>query len=134
MSTRARFYIQSFTLQAGDTSSVRLSAVCRGKENAEWSKFTPSGTLDMALTRQAGGAAEFFKKNVGKDVFLDITLVDPEQDLCTQCGEPIAAPGNYTDASQVGTNVHGGNDVGYIEGEYVHQGCVASAKERLGVA
>ena len=46
MSTRARFYIQSFTLQAGDTSSVRLSAVCRGKENAEWSKFTPSGTLD----------------------------------------------------------------------------------------
>jgi hypothetical protein len=134
MSTRARFYVQSFTLQAGDTSTVRLSAVCRGKENAEWSKFTPSGSLEMALTRQAGGAADFFRANVGRDVYVDITLVDPDLDVCTQCGEVILAPGNYSDASQVGTNVHGGNDVGYIAGEYVHQGCVTAVKERLGIS
>lgn len=134
MSVRARMYVQSFTLNAGDTSTVRLNAVCRGKENAEWSKFTPSGSLEMSLTRQAGGAADFFRTHVGQDVYLDITPVDPDFDVCTQCGKVILAPGNYSDAEQVGTNLHGGNDVGYIPGEYVHQGCVAVAKERLGLA
>lgn len=128
MSTRARFYIQSFTIQAGDTSSVRLSAVCRGKENAEWAKFTPAGSLEMTLTRQAGGAAEFFKANVGKDVYLDINLV--EQDLCTQCGEPILTDPK-ADRDLWGTNFQDAD--GYVP-EYVHQGCVAAAKERLGVS
>jgi hypothetical protein len=129
MSVRARFYVQSFTLQAGDTSSVRLSAVCRGKEMGEWSKFTPSGTLEMALTRQAGGAAEFFRANVGKDVYLDINLV--EQDVCTQCGEPISSDPRE-DRDRWGTNFQDGD--GYVPGEYVHQGCLAAAKERLGIS
>ena len=132
MSARARFYVQSFTLQAGDTSTVRLSAVCRGKENAEWSKFTPSGSLEMSLTRQAGGAADFFRANVGRDVYIDITLVEPDLDNCTQCGKIIAAPGDYSNPDEVGTNFQDAN--GYVPGEYVHQRCVADAKKRLGIS
>lgn len=127
MTVRARFYIQSFTLNAGDTSTVRLSAVCRGKENADWAKHTPSGNLEMSLTRQAGPAAGFFQANVGKDVYLDIALV--EQDICTQCGEPISRD-PQGDRDLWGNNFQGAD--GYVA-EYVHNKCVAAAKERLGI-
>ena len=129
MSVRARFYVSQFAMNAGDTSTVTLQAVCRGKENAEWSKFTPAGQLSMTLTRQASGAAEFFKANVGKDVYLDISLV--EQDVCTQCGEPISTDPT-ADRDLWGTNFQG--DDGYVPDEYVHNGCVAAAKERLGIS
>ena len=132
MSTRARFYIQSVTLVAGDTATARLTAVSRGKENSEWAQFTPSGTLEMTLTRKASGSRQFFLDNIGREVYLDVTLADDP--ICTQCDEPILQGPGVTDYGQ---GVHLGNDSaagGYAPGEFVHTSCIAAAKERLGAS
>lgn len=129
MSTRARFYISSVVEQQPGSMQVSLSAVSRGTENAEWAQFTPAGSMTMTLNRKASGAQRFFKDNQGKEVFIDIALA--EDPTCTECGEPIEAhPDAY---EKFGSGVHGGNDVGYIPGEFVHNGCLASAKLRLGL-
>lgn len=130
MSVRARMYVRQVARNAGDTATVTLDAVARGKENAEWSKFTPSGSLNLTLTREASGAFAYFNDRVGKEVFVDISdAFDPN---CTQCGEVIEKHPATTE--EYGTGVHAGNDVGYVLDEYVHGRCVAAAKERLGLS
>ena len=125
MSVRARFFIQTVARNAGDTATVTLGAVSRGKENTEWSSYTPGGTLNLTLSRKASGALEFFNELLGKEVFLDITEADPPR--CTQCDQ-------YIELGK-GTEVRG-ND-GYVAGEYVHtdpdKGCFDKARERLGL-
>lgn len=132
MSTRARFYIRSVELLADKTSVAQLSVVSRGPENSHWAKFTPSGNLSMTLSRDASGAKDFFTENIGREVFLDITLAD--EPTCTQCGGDIVPPGQLTAENQAkaGVGVHAGSD-GYVPGEFVHSGCLAEAKERLGI-
>lgn len=127
MPVRARFYISTVTLAAGDTATANLSAVTRGKENSMWSKFTPAGTLNLSLTREADGAKKFFLDNIGKEVFLDISLADDP--ICTQCDKPIPAG-----TADYGVGVHAGNDVGYIPGEFVHNSCMEAAQKRLGLS
>lgn len=73
MSVRARFYVGSVTLTAGETGSVQLNAAARGEENKMWASYTPSGQLTMNLSRKAGPALEWFQEHIGKEVFLDIT-------------------------------------------------------------
>lgn len=126
MSVRARFYIHNVQLNAGDTAQANLSAVSRGKENSEWSSFTPGGNLTLSLSRKASGAKDFFVANIGREVYLDITLADDP--ICTQCGEPVQNVGG-----DYGTGVHAGAE-GYVPDEYVHSSCLAAAKERLGIA
>lgn len=129
MSVRARMYVRQVARNAGDTSTVALDAVSRGKENAEWSKFTPSGSVSLTLTREASAAFEYFNDRVGKEIFVDFSdAFDPD---CTQCGEVVEK--HPTSHEDYGTGVHGGNDVGYIVDEYVHNRCVAEAKARLGI-
>lgn len=80
MGVRAKFFVQSVTIQAnsttpeGDVGSVALSAVSRGEENKEWSHYTPSGQLTMSTLNPKAFA--FFRDNIGKEVFIDITLAD----------------------------------------------------------
>ena len=127
MSTRARFVIHNVNLQAGDQAEVRLGAVCRGTENAQWAQFTPGGSLSLTLSRRASGAKKFFLDNIGKEVYLDISLADPP--ICTQCGAVV-------EQGRDGTNIHLGNDPeggGYAPDEYVHATCLAAAKLRLGI-
>lgn len=128
MSTRARMYIQNVQLNAGDTAVANLQAVSRGKENSAWSKFTPAGNLNLTLTREASGARQFFLDNIGKEVYVDITLA--EDPICTECGERIQQIPD--DHAEFGTGVHTGAE-GYAPDEYVHSRCVAAAKKRLGV-
>jgi hypothetical protein len=119
-------YVQSVNLQAGDIAVVNCSAVCRGTENAKWAQFTPGGNVTLTLSRKASGAKDFFTGIIGKEVYVDISLADDPN--CTQCGESVIP--------REGTNVHLGNDQvtgGYAPDEYVHQACLAAAKERLGV-
>jgi hypothetical protein len=73
MSVRARFFVQQVTKQAADTGSVRLQAVSRGPENKEWAAYTPSGSLEMSLSRKAGPALDWFEEHLGHEVFLDIS-------------------------------------------------------------
>lgn len=124
MSVRARFYINSVTLNAGDTAVANLGAVSRGKENSEWSQYSPSGSLQITLTRKASGARQFFLDHIGREVYLDITLADDP--VCTQCGKEIQR-------NQAGTGIHSGAD-GYVSDEFVHNECATAAKERLGIA
>ena len=129
MSVRARMFVQTVARNAGDTATVTLQAVSRGKENSAWSKFTPAGNLNMTLSREASGARQFFLDNIGKEVYLDISLA--EDPICTECHETILPiPDDHAD---VGTGVHSGAE-GYVPDEYVHNRCLAAAKERLGIS
>lgn len=126
MSTvRARMFVQQVARNAGETSTVTLQAVSRGKENSEWSAYTPGGSLNLTLSRKASGALDFFNSRVGQEVFVDIT--EAESPICTQCNE-------YVEAGQ-GTEVRGTD--GYVPGEYVHtdpeRGCFVNARARLGL-
>jgi hypothetical protein len=123
MSVRARFYVQSVNLQAGDNSIVSLNAVTRGKENSEWSAYTSSGQLTLTLSRKASPARDYFMARIGKEVFLDIS--DADTPVCTQCGEPCDDP-------DFGTTVRGA-DGAYVAGEWVHNACMGEAKARLGL-
>jgi hypothetical protein len=124
MPVRARMFVQQVARNAGDTATVTLQAVSRGKENSEWSKYTPSGSVNLTLTREASAAFAYFNDRVGKEVFVDIG--DAEDPICTQCGEPIAK-------NETGGQIRGG-DGAYLHDEYVHALCDGAAKVRLGLA
>lgn len=69
---RCKFRCQSVT-QTADGYSAHLFAVHSGSpENEEFFKWTPSGVLDLSLTKE-----QHFEP--GKDYYLDITLAaEPE--------------------------------------------------------
>lgn len=69
---RAKFVCESKTPDQHDPSSVavRFNAVYgSGEANKEWSRWTPSGQLQMQISNP--GAHEQF--DVGKEYFLDFT-------------------------------------------------------------
>lgn len=82
---RARFWVQKLTKQAvsqnGIAVHVELAPVVRGKgqpgydpeANVDWSKYTPSGSIQLTLTTEA--AADWFEQRIGQDVA--ITFEDP---------------------------------------------------------
>lgn len=102
MSVRARFFIKDVTRSADDTGSVVCQVVSRGPDNAEWSSYSPSGTLSIGMSRKASKAIEFFDKNRGREVYLDITLADDP--ACAGCGEPVGQPESYTRYTGDGVN------------------------------
>lgn len=77
MTVRAKFQcleIKHHHVPGSDAQSVhvevRLVPVYgNGKDNASWSKYTPSGELKMTITNPP--AAEAF--DIGKEYFLDFT-------------------------------------------------------------
>jgi len=123
MPVRARMFVQQVARNAGDTATVSLQAVSRGKENAEWSKYTPSGSVNLTLSREASAAFVYFNDRVGKEVFVDIS--DAADPVCTQCGEIIAK-------NETGGQIRG-KDGAYLPDEYVHALCDGAAKVRLGL-
>jgi hypothetical protein len=116
-------FVQQVARNAGDTASVTLQAVSRGKENAEWSKYTPSGSVNLTLSREASPAFEYFNSRVGKEIFVDFS--DADDPVCTQCFLVIAK-------NETGGQVRGA-DGAYLPDEYVHALCHDAAKERLGL-
>lgn len=85
----ARFYVLGFEKKAGDTATVRLNAVT-SKENARWSQYTPSGTIEMELTRKASGAKTTFDEMVGREclVTFDFDAPPREEPEYRSQGEP----------------------------------------------
>lgn len=73
MSVRAKFECVSKIPSESDPTIVQVRFEARygtdGSDNAAWSKWTPSGVLDMQITNVP--AHEQF--TVGKKYFLDIT-------------------------------------------------------------
>lgn len=84
MSVAARFWVQKVTKQAtaGDsvTRIVELAPVIRSVgqpgegQNVDWSKYTPSGSITLTVTADAGG--QWFEDRLGRDVA--ISFSDPE--------------------------------------------------------
>lgn len=81
MAVRARFWVQKVTKQvtgAGPgvkgniTRHVELNPVIRGKgmpgadDNIDWSKYTPSGKIEMTISSE--GAGEWFESMLGEDI------------------------------------------------------------------
>ncbi len=130
MSVRARMFVQTVARNAGETATVSLQAVSRGKENAEWSKYTPGGSLNLVLSREASGAFTYFNDRVGKEVFVDIT--DATDPICTQCGETVEK--TPTDPEDWGGGISAPDGGGYLPDEFVHRRCLSDAKDRLGLS
>ncbi|MCF6688993.1 hypothetical protein [Raoultella terrigena] len=74
MTVRAKFQCNSIQKsQDNSTAVVHLMAVTTGSvENESWSKYTPSGQLQMVISNPA--AAQKFEQ--GKEYFIDISLAD----------------------------------------------------------
>lgn len=85
---RARFWIQKVAKQAASqgavTHIVELAPVVRAsgqpgydpEANVQWSRYTPSGRIEMTVTNEAAGAA--FDAAVGKDVAITFEILDEE--------------------------------------------------------
>lgn len=71
MSVRAKFQCNSIQKSSDNTTAaVHLMAVTTGSaENEGWSKYTPSGQLQMVISNPA--AFEQFEQ--GKEYFIDIS-------------------------------------------------------------
>lgn len=70
MQVRAKFYVQSKT-EYKDGFHVKLNPVVSGsKENSEFYKYTPGGSLELQ-TINPDAAAQL---EVGKEYYLDISL------------------------------------------------------------
>jgi hypothetical protein len=73
---RAKFYVNSVTQHSGGVEEAHLSPVTSGsEENKSFSRWTPSGKLDMQITNP--GAQGFFQP--GKEYYLDITPAESAQ-------------------------------------------------------
>ena len=76
MKVNARFWVQKITKQAVSGGNhavhVELAPVVRAKglpgadENVDWSKYTPSGNIQMTITSEP--AARFFEEALGHDI------------------------------------------------------------------
>lgn len=67
MAVSARFYIHSIKKTATGYVGVEMMPAIRGEGNSEWSKFTPSGKIEMNVSLETGAAA-WFESMLGKDV------------------------------------------------------------------
>lgn len=73
MGIRAKFMVRSKNAN-DEGASIQLDAVINGsKENEEFFKYTPSGSLSLGLVNK--GTADQF--TVGQEFYLDLTPVDP---------------------------------------------------------
>lgn len=70
MAVRAKFQCNSINKSADNSSAVvNMMAVTTGSaENESWSKYTPSGQLQMVISNPA--AVEYFEQ--GKEYYIDI--------------------------------------------------------------
>lgn len=75
---RAKFFIRAIELfsEPRDTGIVKMSAVVtdRSETNKSWSKWTPSGTIEMHISNP-----EAFKQfELGKSYYIDFSEVPEE--------------------------------------------------------
>lgn len=68
MSVRAKFFVQEVA-HSTNGGRVVLQAVCRGEDNKEWSRYTPSGSITMGVLNDAA-LAEFVP---GEEFYVDFT-------------------------------------------------------------
>lgn len=88
---KARFYVARFEKTVIGRKSdddptpifqalVTLNAVTRKdtRDNIDWAKYSPAGTMTLTVSQMAGGAFEAFENLLGKDVSI---LIDEIVDV-----------------------------------------------------
>jgi len=70
MSVRAKVRVESLALY-GDvgTGNVKLVPVTSGPGNESWSKYTPSGAIELGITNPAA----FTQFTLGQEFYVDFT-------------------------------------------------------------
>jgi hypothetical protein len=78
MSVSARFYVSEITKRPTPATVVVLQPVLRATEdNVSWSKFTPSGRIELSVSDPQ--AAAWFEGLLGSDVAISFSeVVAPE--------------------------------------------------------
>ena len=76
MSVRAKFRCTSITIFEGESREYSFSPVygADGSANADWSKWTPNGSLQMTINNPAC----FDKFETGREYYLDFTPAEEE--------------------------------------------------------
>lgn len=67
---RAKFKCSEIIQRENASITYILNPVTVGEENKEWSKWTPSGKLEMVITNPEA------KFEIGKEYYLDFTEVE----------------------------------------------------------
>ena len=77
MSVRAKFRCTSITIFEGESREYSFSPVYGkdGSANADWSKWTPNGSLKMTINNPAC----FDKFETGQEYYLDFTPAEPAE-------------------------------------------------------
>jgi len=81
MAVKARFYVSEIKKTPTDYLGVVLQPVIRAtplpgaESNKSWSKYTPSGRIEMNVSN-ATGAAQWFDDHLGKDVSITFDEVE----------------------------------------------------------
>lgn len=71
---KAKFKCVSVTRRADDTETIGLMPVIGNNgENAQWSKFTPNGNLEMVISNPAAQGLI----QPGREYFLDLREAEP---------------------------------------------------------
>lgn len=78
MRVQARFYVNQITKNNTEYVAVQLLPVTRDKSNAGWSKWTPSGKIEMSV-HQDTGASQWFEEHMGKDLAITFEERDPNE-------------------------------------------------------
>lgn len=88
MAVRAKFYVQSVTIQSRtpegrNVGQVTLSAVTRGEVNKDWSHYTPWGEVKLGTMNP--DAFEVFERALGREFYLTFEEApDEEQSVSTR--------------------------------------------------
>ena len=67
-----RFYVQTVAEHAGGSHTVTLVPSYKDGANKEWSKFTPSGKIELSLSQEA--AVEFYTEALRSKATIGITM------------------------------------------------------------
>ena len=73
---RGKFFIQTVSAYAAGNGEVIMKPATRGAENADWAAATPSGEYKMTINNPT--AFDFFRDNLSQEVYIDISLVNPD--------------------------------------------------------
>ena len=86
----ARFYVDEITRRAynPDHVVVKLKAAGRGEQNKTWAQYTPSGTMELTVNNPP--AAEFFTRNLGRDIEMRFTALGDERYVTEYAADPVS--------------------------------------------
>lgn len=81
MTIKARFFVAEFNKQIVSGGLYQATVVMRAvrretDDNIAWAKYTPSGTVTLSVSQEAGGAYEAFESLLGHDVSLTFEPIE----------------------------------------------------------